>query len=203
MTAEKPKEMYFRVNEAVNLVAEEIYTAWAYFHVLQGMHRGSQAHPTVVETYDLLFGQIWRGVFNALIAAVGTLLDRTKTGISFHLLLKEIRKEPALKSALKAELSRVQTQLDREGGPLEKLSNWRHNVVGHRTKEGRSDAFHLLNKMHLKDVESALEELDGLLSELARASIDIHILSIRAESLPLAIHGQSMFGAIAESLRRD
>ncbi len=186
------------VDEMVRALAEALVAVWSYLHLLRGFQRGGQSQPLVLERFGRLFDQTWRAIFDALFAKAGTLIDRRKGTYSLPNLLKSIRRcgNPELKDAL----AYVETRLNDSTGPMVKLKNWRHQVVAHRTKEGRDDDFYQSNKMHLEDVESAVIELEQLLNRLSVGVLAIHN-DTRSGSLGLVDQGASLFASIAAEPR--
>lgn len=59
-------DIAFRAN------VESHYSAWSYFHLLQGMHEGSKGNPSLVERFERFFDQAWRAIFDDLFAKVGS-----------------------------------------------------------------------------------------------------------------------------------
>lgn len=186
------------VDEMVRALAEALFAGWSYLHLLRGFQQGGQNHPIVFDRFGRLFDQTWRAVFDALFAKAGTLIDRTKGTYSIPNLLKAIRRYGD--SELKRILAEVETRLNDSNGPMVKLENWRHQVVAHRTKEGRDGDFYINNKMHLEDVESALIELEQLLNRLSVEVLGIHN-DTRSGSLDLVGQGESLFASIAAEPR--
>lgn len=51
------------IETMVRAISETLFSAWSYFHLLEGFHAGSKSHPVVVQKFDRLFDQVWRAVF--------------------------------------------------------------------------------------------------------------------------------------------
>lgn len=61
----------------IEALGKAMAQAWSYFYLLKGVHEGSKASPAVVQRFPWLLEQLWRGIFDALFAKVGTLIDST------------------------------------------------------------------------------------------------------------------------------
>ena len=181
----------------VRAIAESLFSAWNYLHLLQGFQQGTKAHPIVVQQFERLFDQIWRGVFDGLFAKVGTLIDRTKSTYSLPNLLTMARRYG--RAALKVSVAEVEACLNAQDGPLAKIESWRHNVVAHRTTDGREAAFYIDNKMNLEDIATALTQLEKLLSTISRKVIREDI-DTESGSEDLVQQGAALFAHIAERL---
>src|SRR3972149_5382595 len=48
------------IDAMIRAMAETLFSAWSYFHLLQGFHQGSKTHPVVVQKFDRLLDQVWR-----------------------------------------------------------------------------------------------------------------------------------------------
>ena len=75
--------------EALNSV---LYSAWRYYYLLRGFHQGSNNHPKALERCPAALAEIWRGVFWALMATIGTLIDRSRNTHSLPTVLAMIRR---------------------------------------------------------------------------------------------------------------
>lgn len=142
------------IDTAVRAITETLFSAWSYFHLLQGFHEDSKANPVVVQKFDRLFDQVWRAVFDGLFAKAGTLIDRTKGTDSLPNLVTRARRYG--EAELKLVAKQIEARLTARDGPLVKIKSWRHQVVAHRTPAGREDIFYKRNKMNLVDVAEGL-----------------------------------------------
>jgi hypothetical protein len=183
------------VETMVNAISETLFSAWSYFHLLEGFHEGSKLHPIVVQKFDRLFDQVWRAVFDGLFSKAGTLIDRTKNTYSLpHLVTTAIRYGGA---DLRAVAKSVQVRLNAQDGPLAKIQSWRHEVVAHRTPNGRADVFYKDNKMNLNEVADGLRQLEQLLNALSMEALQVHN-DTETGSLDLIKQGVDLF-ACAEN----
>ena len=174
---------------------EALFSAWSYFHLLQGMHRGSKGHPVVVQKFDRFFDQVWRAVFDGLFSKAGTLIDRTRGAQSLPNLLTLARKYGD--AELRTIVKQAQASLQARDGPVAKIKSWRHKVVAHRTSEGRKNTFYVNNKMNLAEVASGLSELGELLN-----AISLKVLRVDNDaetgSEDLVQQGIDVFSFVAE-----
>ena len=175
--------------------ARALYSAWNYFHLLQGMHRGSKSHPVVVQKFDRFFDQLWRVVFDGLFSQAGTLIDRTKGPHSLPSLVTMSRKYG--EAELKPILKEVQASLEDSDGPIAKIESWRHKVVAHRTLEGQCDTFRTDNKMNLEEVAIGLSQLEDLLNKISLNTIRVHH-DTETGSEDLVGQGDMLFSCVAE-----
>ena len=183
------------IDAMIRAIAEILFSAWSYFHLLQGFHQGSKAHPVVVQQFDRLFDQVWRAVFDGLFAKAGALIDRTKGTYSLPNLLTIARKyaDPDLKPIVKD----VEDHLKARDGPLAKIKSWRHEVVAHRTPAGREGLFYVNNKMHLDDIAAGLSQLEELLNAISLEVLKVHN-DTETGSEDLVQQGVALFACVAE-----
>lgn len=156
----------------IESISKSLFSAWSYYHLLEGMHEGSKANPSVVVKFDRLFDQLWRAVFDALFAKVGTLIDRTPGTQSLPSLITMVRRYGY--SELKPVLNEVLAELEATEGPLAKFESWRHKSVAHRTADAQLADFHLANKMNLEEVASGLRTLQLLLNTVSMNILRVH-----------------------------
>lgn len=189
------------IETMVRANAETLFSAWSYFHLLQGMHKGSKGHPVVVQKFDRFFDQVWRAVFDGLFSKAGTLIDRTRGTQSFPNLLTLARKCGDVK--LRTIVKQAQATLQMRDGPVAKIESWRHKVVAHRTSVGRESSFYVRNKMNLKEVASGLCQLEKLLNAISLEVLRV-INDTETGSGDLVQQGIDLFSCVAEhpSLRR-
>jgi hypothetical protein len=180
----------------VSAISETLFSAWSYFHLLEGFHKGSKAHPIVVQEFDRLFDQTWRAVFEGLFAKAGTLVDRTKNTYSLPHLTTMARRygDAELRFISKA----VEARLNATDGPLAKIESWRHQVVAHRTPNGRADAFYKNNRMHLTEVANGLRQLQELLNIFSVEILRVHN-DTESGSIDLVHQAADLFASIAAS----
>ncbi len=181
------------IDTMVRAISETLFSAWSYFHLLEGFHAGSKSHPVVVQKFDRLFDQVWRAVFDGLFAKAGTLIDRTKTTYSLPNLVTMIRRYGG--AELKLAAKAVAARLSAQDGPLAKIESWRHQVVAHRTPSGRADSFFKNNKMKLGEVAEGLREMEELLNTLSLEVLRIHN-DTETGSLDLVQQGADLFACI-------
>jgi HEPN superfamily AbiU2-like protein len=189
------------IEAMVNANMEALFSAWSYFHLLQGMHKGSKGHPVVVQKFDRFFDQVWRAVFDGLFSKAGTLIDRTRGAQSLPNLLTLARKYGD--AELRILVKQAQASLQAREGPVAKIESWRHKVVAHRTREGRETTFYVSNKMNLEEVASGLSQLEELLNVISLEVLRV-INDTETGSEDLVQQGIDLFSCVAEhpSLRR-
>jgi hypothetical protein len=182
------------IDTMVRAISETLFSAWSYFHLLEGFHAGSKSHPVVVQKFDRLFDQVWRAIFDGLFAKAGTLIDRTKTTYSLPNLVTIVLRygDAELQVAAKAVAGRLRAK----DGPLAKIESWRHQVVAHRTPNGRADIFFTNNQMKLSEVAEGLRELGQLLNTLSLEALRIHN-DTETGSLDLVQQGADLFACIS------
>lgn len=186
------------IEEMVDAIAVSLFTAWGYFHLLQGIHEGSKAHPVVVGRFDHWFEEAWRAIFEGLFAKAGTLLDRTKGTFSLpNLATMTLRYGDAeQKHTAKAVNARLQSK----NGPLVKISSWRHLVVAHQTQDGLGDTFYSSHKMKLDEVSDALRELEELLNTLSLEVLE-RLNDTGSSNRALVQQGNELIASIAKQKR--
>ncbi len=193
-------DQHARLEAMVNAISETLFSAWSYFHLLEGFHTGSKSHPVVVQKFERLFDQVWRAVFDGLFSKAGTLIDRTKNTYSLpHLVKLAIRYGNA---DLKAVARSVGARLNADDGPLKKIESWRHEAVAHRTPNARTDIFYKNNKMNLTEVADGLRQLEQLLNELSMEALRVHN-DTETGSLDLVQQGTELFACVADQLAQS
>jgi len=155
------------IESAVHAVGESIFNAWRYFQLLKGLQQGAKADPDNLLAHAIAIDVAYRAVFDALYAVIGTVCDRTKGTLSLPNLINMGRRysqDPEQKRVL---LSAQAALTDPRYAPLIKLSNWRHQHVAHRTPESRIQEFYTNNKLHLAEVEEAIDMLDRIANDVS------------------------------------
>lgn len=185
------------IETMVNAITETLFSAWSYFHLLEGFHEGSKAHPVVVQQFDRLFDQVWRAIFDGFFAKVGTLIDRTKSTYSLPNLLAITRRYGG--AELQLAVKKVDACLNARDGPLAKIEFWRHQVVAHRTPNGREAAFYIINKMNLQDIATGLTQLEQLLNTISIEVLKVHN-DTETGSEDLVQQGVALFACVGDSL---
>jgi hypothetical protein len=187
-------DQHANIETMVTAISETLFSAWSYFHLLEGFQTGSKSHPVVVQRFDRLFDEVWRAVFDGLFSKAGTLIDRTKNTYSLPNLVKlAIRYgEEDLKTIARS----VDSRLKARNGPLKKIESWRHEAVAHRTPNGRVNAFYQNNKMNLAEIADGLRQLEQLLNELSIQILRIHN-DTETGSLDLVQQGTDLFACVA------
>lgn len=185
------------IDAAVSELGQNLAIAWSYFYLLRGLDQGSRQSPEVVERFSLLFDRAWRAIFDGFFAKVGTLLDNTKGTYSLPNLITLVRKYGS--RDLKQLIPEVESCLAKQGSPLSKLKNWRHQAVAHHAAN-RGSGFHTDNRMTLSDIEGALSELEDLLNHLSLNILAIHN-DTHSGFESLAEDGKLLFSFVAEGIR--
>ena len=181
----------------VEALGKSMAQGWAYFYVLKGMHEGAKASPAATEHFPWLLEQVWRGVFDAFFAKVGTLIDATASTYSLPNLITLVRRYG--NAELKRLLPEAEACLVEKTGALAKIKNWRHSQVAHRTARGNEDSFYIENRMNLTEIEGALKQLDQAINHLAWNVLSIHNDTNSAFE-PLVEEGKHLFLAVANGL---
>src|SRR3546814_3593282 len=92
------------IREAVRVIGETLFRAWSYLHVMRGLQRGARANTQRVEKHALALDVIYRALFDALFASVGTVLDRTRSTYSLPNLINMITRYGIADAELRREL---------------------------------------------------------------------------------------------------
>ncbi|KRA74508.1 hypothetical protein ASD78_13675 [Lysobacter sp. Root667] len=147
-------------------IASSVHKAWTYLQVLKGMQEGATKDSENLLAHQIAFDSIYRAVFDALYAVIGTIADTTKNVESIHNLVKMARAYPIdqdARIAIKTALSKIE---ETDGSPLRRLRNWRHKHTAHHTLEAFTPEFYLENKLELAEVEQGISALDSALSDI-------------------------------------
>jgi hypothetical protein len=76
----------------VEALAGALYGAWSYLHVLRGLHNGGKATPEGLQEHAHIIDPLWRGLFDALFAQIGTIVDRTSSTESMPTLFASFKR---------------------------------------------------------------------------------------------------------------
>ncbi|GAB3765067.1 hypothetical protein GCM10028796_21460 [Ramlibacter monticola] len=184
----------------VEALGKSMAQAWSYFYVLRGMHEGAKASPTATQRFPWLLDQVWRGMFDALFAKLGTLIDATASTYSLPNLITLVRRYGD--AELKKLIPEAEECLSEKAGPLARIKNWRHSNIAHRTAGGSRDSFYVENQMNLTEIEGALGQLDEAINHLSWNVLAIHSDTNSAFE-PLVEEGKRFFLAVANGSTRE
>ena len=179
----------------VEALGKSMAQAWSYLYVLKGLHEGAKASPAVTQRFPWLLDQVYRGMFDAFFAKVGTLIDGTSTTYSLPNLITLVRRYGD--AELRNLIPEAEACMSDKAGPLAKIKNWRHAKVAHRTPRGDPDVFHVENKMDLAEIEGALKQLDEAINHLSWHVLAIHNDTNSAFEA-LVDEGRALFTAVAD-----
>jgi hypothetical protein len=188
------------VESTVNELASTLLSAWTYLNLLRGLHEGSRSNPKALESFSLLFDQIWRAIFDALFAKVGTVVDRTPRTHSLPNLVKLVRKTCGPEHRIL--LREVESFLAEKAGPISKIENWRHQAVAHRSQNLAPESFYSENKLELAELELALNQLEQTLNQISLSVLTLHV---DAHTGPEAFTEQAwhMFKLLSEGISSE
>jgi AbiU2 len=162
------------IENSIRAIGESLFNAWRYLQLLKGLQTGAKEAPDILLTHAIAIDVTYRAAFDALYAVVGTICDRTSGTLSIPNLINMARRytqDPEVKRAL----TTAETALkDPKHAPLLKLSNWRHKHVAHRTEESRIADFYANNKLHLGEIEEAIDLLDRVANDISVALTHTH-----------------------------
>lgn len=184
----------------VEALGKSMAQAWSYFYVLKGMHEGAKVAPVLTQRFPWVLQELWRGMFDAFFAKVGTLVDVTSSTHSLPNLITLVRRYGG--TELKGLIPEAEACLSDKTGPLAKIRNWRHSQVAHRTARGHQDSFYLDNKMDMAEIEGALKQLDGAINHLSWNVLSIHNDTNSAFE-GLVDEGKALFLAAAGGLEAE
>ncbi len=185
------------VDEMVEALGRSMARAWSYFYVLKGFHEGAKASPEVGGKFGWLLTEVWRGLFDAFFAKVGTLIDASSSTYSLPNLIKLVRRYGD--ADLKALIPEAEACLSEQAGPIAKIRNWRHAHVAHRTTRGDQDAFYAENSMNLAQIDVALKQLNEAINHLSWNVLGIHSDTNSAFE-GLVAEGLALFKATARGM---
>ncbi len=158
------------IKEAIRIIGERIFKASGFLYVLKGLQSGAQARPETLENHKLALNYIYIGLFDALSAAIGTIVDSTKNTYSIPSLINKIRRYKIEDRTVKRVIDKIIFELSNAtDDPLSKLKHLRHDLVAHNTPDGQSEAFYAANKLNLAEVEAELAKLENMLNEISIA----------------------------------
>jgi hypothetical protein len=187
------------IEKSIDILCESLFSAWGYFHLLQGLHEGSKIHRSVIKKFDHLFDQIWRAGFDGLFSMTGTIIDRTKATYSLPGLITKIRK--AADTDLLNEINLIENMLNAKEGPLTKIGLWRNKIVAHRTKEGKDPSFREQNSLKLPDIADALLQLSDALNKISFFTIN-RMNDTKSGTQELVTQGVALFTCLAPKKRK-
>lgn len=149
-------------------IASSIHRGWMHYQVLRGLQEAASKDPENLLTHPLAFDAIYRAVLDALYVVIGQVTDTSRNTESLHTLVRMARGYPVDRSNVRRiEQILVATQ-PRDGSPLHRLNRWRHEHTAHRTLEASTLEFYAENKLHLNEIEQAINVLDTALSDMTQ-----------------------------------
>ena len=187
--------------QSANLEAEGVAlnnalrSAWTYFYLLRGFHRGSSKHPKALARCPEALTELWRALFWALVSTTGTIVDRTRNTHSLPTVLKMIRKYFGAKSDMGELTTEISARLQAEDGLFPKLEAWRHSVVAHNSREG--EQVFETSKMDLAEFEQLLDQLTAIVDEAIWNSLAVAYTHIKESAQEYEQHGELIFDRIA------
>ena len=186
-----------RIESVVHELSGSLVAAWTYLNLLRGLHEGARANPLAANRFGLLFDQLWRAIFDALFAKIGTLIDRKRNMHSLPNLVTLIRRlgDPGQK----ARLVQVESYLSYKEGAIPKIEKWRNNAVAHRPQNLSKDTFSIENKLDLDDLGVTLKKLEDALNNLSE-----NVLALRVDTFSgpetLIEDGRAMFEMLSKGI---
>ena len=178
--------------EALN---NTLHSAWTYFFLLRGFHRGAHNHPKALERCPEALTELWRSLFWALFATVGTILDRTRDTHSLPTVLTMIRRYFGSKSDMAKLATEILARLQAQDGLSCKLNDWRHRVVAHNARDGI--LVFGTSRMDLDEMEQILDQLTELVDDAIWNCLAVAYTNIKESAHEYEQHGESMFHRIA------
>ena len=166
--------------------------AWTNFHILRGIANAYLGRPQV-GSFDRLVPKLRVALFDALFAAIGTLIDRTSGTSSLHQLAVLLKRDTSENTKSVQELI-YQLSSPKEG-PIFKIMQWRNLRVAHRTELGRDYEFFEKNRISLAEIERALKAIDAAVVELTTIYFNVH-QSVRGSSKHLIADAESFVSAL-------
>lgn len=152
---------------AFDRIFEALFRCWNYIHLIRGLQAGARENPGRLEENALAIDLIYRGVFEALFAAFGTIVDTTKSTYSIPATITKSKRYTQQDHPIREELEDVEKAIrSKDNSALVRMSNWRHKVVAHHTKEGRENEFYPENKLYLEEVEDLLHDIEDLVNRI-------------------------------------
>jgi hypothetical protein len=156
------------VEESIRVIGEALFSAWSYVHLLRGLQAGAISEESKLKQHALAVDVIYRATFDALFAAIGTIVDRTKGTHSIPNLVSMIRRYGMATGDARKTFSNIESSLTgKPGTPLHKIENWRHKTVAHRTRDGRADDFYTTNKLRIDEVAELLSALEHMVNQIS------------------------------------
>ena len=157
------------IENTIHALGDSLFSAWNYLELLKGLQLGARADPENLQVHAISIDVIYRAVFDALYAVIGTVSDRAKGTLSLPNLIsigRRYSQDPEVEQVLGAARQALN---DPKHAPLAKLSNWRHQHVAHRTPDSRVEEFYSNNRLQLADVEEAIGMLDRIVNDVSAA----------------------------------
>ena len=150
-----------------------------HYQVLRGLQSAASRDPESLLAHPYAFDAIYRAVFDALYVVIGQVTDTSKHTESLHTLVKMARGYPLERPVVRRIEQVLAATQPRDGSPLHRLSRWRHEHTAHRTLAASTPEFYAENRLHLEEIEQAIQTLDTALSDITE-----RILGYRYEHRP-------------------
>lgn len=146
------------LEKIIDALCDNLACAWSYFHVLEGLHEEAKASTRQVNRFPHLMNCIWSALFDALFLKLNHFVDRTKNVYSFYRLFKLIKSYFPHDKILSKKISEDKNRLSKTVDPvINKIENWRKQVVAHLTRSSQDQSFYDQNKMRLREIKKFLE----------------------------------------------
>lgn len=146
------------LEKTIDTLCANLASAWEYFNVLEGLHEEAKSSTMQVNRFPHLMTCIWSALFDALFLKLNHFVDRTKNVYSFHRLFKLIKRYLPHDKDLSKKISDDENRLSKTADPaINKIENWRKQVVAHLTISSQDQSFYDQNKMGLPEIKKFLE----------------------------------------------
>lgn len=146
------------LEKTIDALCENLAYAWEYYHVLEELHEEAVASDSKVGRFPHLMNSIWSALFDALFLRLNHFVDKSKNVYSFYRLFKLINRHLSSDKILVSKISEDIGRIDKEAVPvIQKIVNWRKQVVAHLTPSSQDSNFYVQNKMHLFEIKKFLE----------------------------------------------
>lgn len=138
------KDQCKNIEQAIDGLSENFVWAWSYFNVLKSMHEVSKNSPKVIDPFPEVISCLYHGLYDALFVNLYHFLDSTRRTCGLPALFKLLRRYYQEDSALMAQVKQDEKRISAEAS-LDKVKNWRNEVVAHLKISHREFFFQIIN----------------------------------------------------------
>ena len=186
------------IEQSINGLCKNLVWSWAYFRSLSGLHEIAKSSPPALDPYPQLVSCLYHGLFDALFLRLYHFVDKSKGATGLPSLFKQLRRYYPDDNELSGQINCDEKRLI-EIADLNKIGNWRNQVVAHLTCTHRNSKFFTDNRLHFSEIHDMIVTFESMVEyysmRLLKRGNDTHPPSeaVAAELAQLLLRGHGKF----------